>query len=133
VQSELPQYRSGLVDIATQAWPLMPGHLQPRTLVSTILWRCCPSPSTDRIPTAGSPARWSGRRSGPRLGHLLLVGVLQGLPVGGGQGRPVLSATAADEVATGGPLSSSKPGGICTACPVTPRDGGPSHRFSSLR
>lgn len=49
VQSELPQYRSDLVDIATQARPLMPGHLQPRTLVSTIPWRCCPSLPTGSL------------------------------------------------------------------------------------
>ncbi|MGW6706125.1 zeta toxin family protein [Streptomyces sp. NPDC054956] len=32
---ELPQYRSDLVEIAALAWPLMPAHLQPRTLPFT--------------------------------------------------------------------------------------------------
>ncbi|WP_331721530.1 zeta toxin family protein [Streptomyces sp. NBC_00212] len=36
VQSVLPQYRTDLVEIAALAWPLMPGHLQPRTLASTV-------------------------------------------------------------------------------------------------
>ncbi|WP_367141104.1 MULTISPECIES: zeta toxin family protein [Streptomyces] len=36
VRGELPQYRSDLVAIAALAWPLMPAHLQPRTLASTI-------------------------------------------------------------------------------------------------
>ncbi|GLW19829.1 ATP/GTP-binding protein [Streptomyces sp. NBRC 13847] len=35
VQGELPQYRSDLVEIAALARPLMPPHLQPRTLAST--------------------------------------------------------------------------------------------------
>ncbi|MEJ8653587.1 zeta toxin family protein [Streptomyces sp. MS1.AVA.3] len=35
VQAELPQYRSDLVEIAALARPLMPAHLQPRTLAST--------------------------------------------------------------------------------------------------
>ncbi|MFJ3950933.1 hypothetical protein ACIPXV_12920 [Streptomyces libani] len=35
MQGELPQYRSDLVEIAALAWPLMPAHLQPRTLAST--------------------------------------------------------------------------------------------------
>lgn len=36
VQGELPQYRQDLVEIAALAWPLMPGHLQPRALAVTI-------------------------------------------------------------------------------------------------
>lgn len=32
---ELPQYRSDLVEIAALAWPLMPAHLQPRTIPFT--------------------------------------------------------------------------------------------------
>ncbi|MFE0580201.1 zeta toxin family protein [Streptomyces sp. NPDC058874] len=35
LKGELPQYRSDLVEIAALAWPLMPAHLQPRTLAST--------------------------------------------------------------------------------------------------
>jgi len=35
VQSELPQYRPDLVEIAAMAWPLMPAHLQPRRLATT--------------------------------------------------------------------------------------------------
>lgn len=36
LKGELPQYRPDLVDIAALAWPLMPAHLQPRTLAATI-------------------------------------------------------------------------------------------------
>lgn len=36
LKRELPQYRSDLVGIAALAWPLMPAHLQPRTLAATI-------------------------------------------------------------------------------------------------
>ncbi|MFB7171633.1 zeta toxin family protein [Streptomyces sp. NPDC056254] len=36
LKGELPQYRSDLVEIAALAWPLMPAHLQPRALASTI-------------------------------------------------------------------------------------------------
>ncbi|MFJ5811208.1 zeta toxin family protein [Streptomyces sp. NPDC093093] len=36
LQGELPQYWADLVEIAAPAWPLMPAHLQPRTLASTI-------------------------------------------------------------------------------------------------
>ncbi|MGW9454219.1 zeta toxin family protein [Streptomyces sp. NPDC055632] len=35
LKRELPQYRSDLIDIAALAWPLMPAHLQPRTLAPT--------------------------------------------------------------------------------------------------
>ncbi|WP_405533823.1 zeta toxin family protein (plasmid) [Streptomyces avidinii] len=36
LKGELPQYWADLVEIAALAWPLMPAHLQPRTLASTI-------------------------------------------------------------------------------------------------
>ncbi|MFJ8982653.1 zeta toxin family protein, partial [Streptomyces sp. NPDC102282] len=36
LQGELPQYRADLVEIAALAWPLMPGHLQPRALASVV-------------------------------------------------------------------------------------------------
>ncbi|MFB8441216.1 zeta toxin family protein [Streptomyces niveus] len=36
VQGELPQYRQDLVEIAALAWPLMPAHLKPPALASTI-------------------------------------------------------------------------------------------------
>ncbi|MGW8730538.1 zeta toxin family protein [Streptomyces sp. NPDC055808] len=44
VQRELPQYRSDLVEIAALAWPLMPAHLRPRTLASTITTARLPVP-----------------------------------------------------------------------------------------
>ncbi|WP_316959639.1 zeta toxin family protein [Streptomyces sp. TRM68367] len=44
VQSELPQYRSDLVEIAALAWPLMPAHLQPRSLASTVVTAALPVP-----------------------------------------------------------------------------------------
>jgi len=36
LHGELPQYRPDLAEIAALAWPLMPVHLQPRALASTI-------------------------------------------------------------------------------------------------
>ncbi|WP_327310100.1 zeta toxin family protein (plasmid) [Streptomyces sp. NBC_01298] len=36
LKRELPQYRSDLVDIAALAWPLMPAHVRPRILSTTI-------------------------------------------------------------------------------------------------
>jgi energy-coupling factor transporter ATP-binding protein EcfA2 len=44
VQGELPQYRSDLVEIAALAWPLMPAHLRPRALASTIPTAALPVP-----------------------------------------------------------------------------------------
>ncbi|MFI6658189.1 zeta toxin family protein [Streptomyces sp. NPDC050523] len=44
VQGELPQYRHDLVEIAALAWPLLPAHLQPRVLASTIPVAALPVP-----------------------------------------------------------------------------------------
>ncbi|MFC4506076.1 MULTISPECIES: zeta toxin family protein [Streptomyces] len=52
VQGELPQYRSDLVEIAALAWPLMPAHLQPRTLASTITRAALP------VPVQQGPGYW---------------------------------------------------------------------------
>lgn len=52
VQSELPQYRSDLIEIAALAWPLMPAHLQPRALVSTL------TPAPLPVPLHQGPGYW---------------------------------------------------------------------------
>ncbi|WP_309228463.1 zeta toxin family protein [Streptomyces lunaelactis] len=52
VQGELPQYWSDLVEIAALAWPLMPAHLQPRTLASTI------TPAALPVPLQQGPGYW---------------------------------------------------------------------------
>ncbi|WP_328380610.1 zeta toxin family protein (plasmid) [Streptomyces sp. NBC_00440] len=52
VQGELPQYRSDLVEIAALAWPLMPTHLQPRILASTI------TPAALPVPVQQGPGYW---------------------------------------------------------------------------
>lgn len=44
VQSELPQYRPDLVEIAAMAWPLMPAHVQPRRLATTFSLAPLPVP-----------------------------------------------------------------------------------------
>ncbi|MFI1734976.1 zeta toxin family protein [Streptomyces acidicola] len=43
LQGELPQYRPDLVEIAALAWPLMPVHLQPRALASTVSTAALPA------------------------------------------------------------------------------------------
>ncbi|MFI5753075.1 zeta toxin family protein [Streptomyces sp. NPDC051644] len=43
LEGELPQYRSDLVEIAALAWPLMPAHLQPRTLPFTVTTALLPA------------------------------------------------------------------------------------------
>ncbi|WP_309238903.1 zeta toxin family protein [Streptomyces lunaelactis] len=52
VQAELPQYRQDLVEIAALAWPLMPVHLQPRVLASTISTAALP------VPRRQGPGYW---------------------------------------------------------------------------
>ncbi|MER0443174.1 zeta toxin family protein [Streptomyces sp. Edi4] len=52
VQRELPQYRADLVEIAALAWPLMPAHLQPRILASTITAAALP------VPVQQGPGYW---------------------------------------------------------------------------
>lgn len=49
VQGELPQYRPNLVEIAALAWPLMPGHLQPRPLAVTIPVASLPVPHHEPV------------------------------------------------------------------------------------
>ncbi|MFJ2419950.1 zeta toxin family protein [Streptomyces brevispora] len=43
LEGELPQYRSDLVEIAALAWPLVPAHLQPRTLPFTVTTALLPA------------------------------------------------------------------------------------------
>ncbi|MEV8529252.1 zeta toxin family protein [Streptomyces sp. NPDC052000] len=58
LQGELPQYRSDLVEIAALAWPLMPAHLQPRTLATTITTAPLPvRPTASGYWTSNSLAR----------------------------------------------------------------------------
>ncbi|MFI1177521.1 zeta toxin family protein [Streptomyces melanogenes] len=47
VHGVLPQYRTDLVEIAALAWPLMPAHLQPRTLASPLTPARLPLPRHD--------------------------------------------------------------------------------------
>ncbi|MFE4540264.1 zeta toxin family protein [Streptomyces scopuliridis] len=56
LRGELPQYRSDLVEIAALAWPLMPAHLQPRTLASTIT--AAPLPVLQRNSGYWPPSSW---------------------------------------------------------------------------
>ncbi|WP_331718381.1 zeta toxin family protein [Streptomyces sp. NBC_00624] len=53
VQGELPQYRSDLIEIASLAWPLMPVHLQPRALASTVSTAALPV-----LPLRQGPGYW---------------------------------------------------------------------------
>ncbi len=50
LKGELPQYWADLVEIAALAWPLMPAHLQPRTLASTI--------TQAQLPVRTGPGYW---------------------------------------------------------------------------
>ncbi|MEW1725071.1 zeta toxin family protein [Streptomyces sp. NPDC093109] len=56
LKGELPQYRPDLVDIAALAWPLMPAHLQPRTLTSAII--TAPLPVLQQKSGYWPPSSW---------------------------------------------------------------------------
>lgn len=53
VHGELPQYRPELLEIAALAWPLMPVHLQPRALASTLCTAALPV-----LPHPEGPGHW---------------------------------------------------------------------------
>ncbi|MFE5561648.1 zeta toxin family protein [Streptomyces sp. NPDC056544] len=57
LKGELPQYWADLVEIAALAWPLMPPHLQPRTLASTITQAQLPVRTGSRYGPSSSWAR----------------------------------------------------------------------------
>ncbi|WP_327419611.1 zeta toxin family protein [Streptomyces sp. NBC_01233] len=57
LKGELPQYWADLVEIAAMAWPLMPAHLQPRTLASTITPAQLPVRTGSRYRPSSSWAR----------------------------------------------------------------------------
>ncbi|MEV8457685.1 zeta toxin family protein [Streptomyces sp. NPDC052095] len=55
LKRELPQYRPDLVDIAALAWPLMPGHLRPRPLTTSLTTAPLPVPRQGYRP----PSSWT--------------------------------------------------------------------------